>query len=85
MLEKLFEWPACGVDQTAPEFDNSTFYPAEDLFRYDPTCTTDTDQQHLSDSSEPVSKSRQVLISEAQDTITRWRHAPCMVRGLVWM
>lgn len=82
MLERLLEWPACEADQTVPYFDDSVYYPTEDLFQDDLIYATNTDQQALSDSPELVSGSRQSPTSEAQDAIS-WRYIPYMVSGLL--
>ena len=82
MLERLLEWPACEADQTIPDFDDSVYYPTEDLFQDDLTYATDTDQQALSDSPELFSRSHQSSTSEAQDAVS-WRYVPYMVSGLL--
>lgn len=85
MLERLLEWPACEADQTIPDFDDSVYYPTEDLFQDDLIYTTDTGKQTPSDSLEFVSRSRQNSTSETQDTISQWGCIPYMVSASLWI
>ena len=85
MLKQHFQWPTSDADQTVPDFDDSVFYPTEDLFQHDPVYTTDTDKQTLSDSPELVSRSRQNSTSETQDAISQWEYIPYTVSGLLWI